>query len=291
MKVIIIFVSFSLFLLMGINVYSQEPSPPIAKGQVQPRKLKSESNASSNIKTKDNNNSTPKAVSPINKMDTQSSNARPQNANKQDSNSKPCATKDDPITTYTLWLMIFTGALVVCNILLWLYTKKAADAAKRSADSLPITERAYLFVDSIEWPKGESGFTLSEYNNLTLIKVMITNVGRTPAILYKVSAKVSIKESEYPTREAVRGKLEIVFPKGVIIKGDGTEKFSCGEVIGPSKMTESEFSQSTILCYGYIIYEDVFGKSHETGFCYEFKPSYSEGRFHISQNRELNYHT
>ena len=258
---------------------------------MQPGKLNSETSASSNIKTKDNNNSTPKAVSPINKMDTQSSNAKPQNTYKENSNGQPSTIKDDPITTYTFWLMVFTGALVICNILLWFYTMRAANAAKKAADALPTVERAYLFIDSIEWPKGELGFTLSEYNKLTPIKGIIRNVGRTPAILCKVSSMVSIKESEYPTKEAVRGKLEISVPKGVIIKSDGTENFSCGGAIGPSIMTESEFIQATILCYGYVIYEDIFGKSHETGFCYEFKPIYLEGRFHISNNKELNYYT
>ena len=286
MKVIIIFVSFSLFLLIGTNVYSQEPLSP--EGQVQSGELESELNASGEIETKENKNSTSNRLSSINKIDIQSGNNKPQNVNNKDSSSKP---KDDHITNYNFWLMVLTAGLLCCNIFLLLSTKKAADAAMRSANSLPITERAYLFVDSIEWPKGEDGFTLSEYNNLNLIKVIITNVGRTPAILSSVSAKISIKESEYPTRDAVRGKLEIVLPKGVIIKSDGMEKISCGQVIGPSIITEKEFRQSTILCYGYIIYEDIFGKSHETGFCYEFKPIYSEGQFHISQNRELNYHT
>jgi len=291
MKKVIILVSWILLLFAGINSYSQEPSPPATKGQVQPRKFNSESSANSNINTNSNNNSTPKTVSPINKINTQSSKAETQNTNKENGNSQEGAIKNDPITRYTFWLMIFTGALVICNVGLWLYTRKAANSAKKAADALPTIERAYLFIDSIEWPKGELGFTLNEYNNLNLIKGMIKNVGRTPAILCNISAKVSIKESEYPTREVVRGKSEIVFPKGVIITSDGTENFSCGEIIGPSIMTESDFIQATILCYGYVIYEDIFGKSHETGFCYEFKPIYLEGRFYISNNKELNYYT
>ncbi|MCX5847744.1 MAG: hypothetical protein NTW12_15545 [Deltaproteobacteria bacterium] len=291
MKKVIILVSLILLLLAGINSYSQEPSPPAIKGQVQPRKFNSKSNANSNINTNDNNNSAPKTVFPINKINTQRSNSETQKANKENGNSQEGAVKNDPIIRYTFWLMIFTGALVICNVGLWLYTRKSANSAKKAADALPTIERAYLFIDSIEWPKGELGFTLSGYNNLNLIKGMIKNVGRTPAILCNVSAKVSIKKSEYPTREVVRGKSEIVFPKGVIITSDGTENFSCGEVIGPSIMTESDFIQATILCYGYVIYEDIFGKSHETGFCYEFKPIYLEGRFHISNNKDLNYYT
>lgn len=290
-KKIIILILITAFLVSVVNLYSQEPSPPAIKGQVQPRKFNSQPSTNSNIKTKDNDNSTPKAVSPINKMDTHSSNAKTQNTYKENSDSQLGAIKDDPITTYTFWLMIFTGALVICNVGLWFYTMRAANSAKKAADALPTVERAYLFIDSIEWPKGELGFTLSEYNKLTPIKGIIRNVGRTPAILCKVSSMVSIKESEYPTKEAVRGKLEISVPTGVIIEGDGTEPFSCGGAIGPSIMTESDFIQATILCYGYVIYEDIFGKSHETGFCYEFKPIYLEGRFHISNNKELNYYT
>jgi hypothetical protein len=285
MNKIISFIFFSLLLLIASGVFSQEPSPPATKGQ--PGEIASEQNTGGNIESNKNTNISTKPSLPPYKMETQQSYRASQTANKEDSGKEPFIMDDG----YTLVLTFFTGALVICNIALWIYTRRAANAAKRSADSLPITERAYLFVYSIVWPKGESGFTLSEYNKHTPIKLIITNVGRTPAILCNVSAKVSIKESEYPTKEAIRGKLEIAFPSGVIIKSDEREEIFCGEVLGPSIMTESKFSQSTILCYGYIIYEDIFGKSHETGFCYEFKPTYSDGRFRISQNRELNYHT
>lgn len=299
MRKIIILVSSIIFLLMVINSYSQEQSPT-------PRE-DSQNWQNCTTKTDKNGNTHQECTQkePLLIKEVASKVSKP-DTNKQRQNIDQSSSAKDFVNIVSILLTaiatiavaIFTFLLARYNKKMWETTNKVAEATKdaagasiESVKSLPTIERAYLFIDSIEWPKGEAGFTLSEYNNLDLIKGMIKNVGRTPAILCNVSAKVSIKESEYPTREAVRGKSEIVFPKGVIIKSDGTEIFSCGEVIGPSIMTESEFSQSTILCYGYVIYEDIFGKSHETGFCYEFKPIYLEGRFHISNNKELNYHT
>ena len=300
MRKSIVLLFMTAFLVSAVNVYSQEPSPT-------PRE-NSQNWQSSATKTDKKGNTyqdcTQKGPLLIKAMkDSEVANqinkAKTQNID-QSSSAKDFVNIVSVLLTAiaTAIIAIFTIVLTIYNKKMWKTTNKvagatkdAADAAKRSADSLSITERAYLFIDFIEWPKGELGFTLSEYNKLTPIKGIIRNVGRTPAILCKVSSMVSIKESEYPTKEAVRGKLEISVPKGVIIKSDGTENFSCGGAIGPSIMTESEFIQATILCYGYVIYEDIFGKSHETGFCYEFKPIYLEGRFHISNNKELNYYT
>jgi len=287
MKKVIILVSLILLLLAGIDAYSQEPSPPVTKGQVQPREFKSEADTGSNINAQNNDNGTPKAFLLLNKNDgTHGSDAKPQKADKENGNSQTGAAHDDSITTYTWWMMIFTAALVGCNILLWLYTvkiakatKAAADAAKRSADSLSITERANLFVDSIEWIKESSG-----------INVAIINVGRTPAILR--SYIVDVKENEYPTKEEVARMLAPDLPKGIIIKSDDPAPYPIVmQNITAERISEIVLNQSTLLCYGYVRYEDVFGNIHETGFCYEFFPGQSHGRFHISNNKDLNYHT
>ena len=42
-------------------------------------------------------------------------------------------------------IAVFTGLLALFSVLLWIYTKRAANAAHRAAEHIPAVERAYLF--------------------------------------------------------------------------------------------------------------------------------------------------
>src|SRR5262245_44011889 len=42
-------------------------------------------------------------------------------------------------------MAVFTGLLALFSVLLWIYTKRAANAARRAAEHIPAVERAYLF--------------------------------------------------------------------------------------------------------------------------------------------------
>lgn len=180
--------------------------------------------------------------------------------------------------------------LLVVNIFLWITTRRAANAAKVSADALMSSERAYLFIDSIEWPNKNGSSSLGEFNQSSTI-VTVVNAGRTPAILQNFNSKIIIKKNGYPSKDNPNYTMPLEIPKGVIIKSDGTETFTHHTVFSPAIISEDDFSQSTLLCYGYIRYEDIFGKIHEAGFCYELSPRQSHGRFRISVDTELNYYT
>ena len=170
-------------------------------------------------------------------------------------------------------------------------TQDAADAAMISAESLKTAERAYLFVDSMKWQNWKSNFTLSTFNDFkTVVSIDIINAGRTPAILIDVTASVNIKGIDYPTKEDVRRKTRIDFPSGIIIKSGEFEQVTSSGTISPSEITEDDFKKSTIICYGFIRYNDIFGDEHETGFCYKFVPTQSHERFRISLDTELNYY-
>jgi len=169
-------------------------------------------------------------------------------------------------------------------------TKEAAIAAKKSADSLPITERAYLFVDSIEWPNKKGPSSLGEFNKSTTI-ITIVNAGRTPAILQNFDSELIIKKNDYPSKDNPNFTKSLEFPKGIITKSDGKETFTHQTAFSHTVISEDDFSHSILLCYGYIRYEDIFRNIHATGFCYEISPRQSHGRFRISENTDLNYHT
>ena len=280
------FLYLTVLLVLAINVYSQEPFPTALKTS------KIEGNKTTpkyqNTESKQYQTNSPSA-------DVRKIEAVPPHQKEKDQTKGCCG---EAAFKWTDCLLIFfTGVLSVFTALLWWSTDKmwkttkdTADAAKTSADSYKASERAHLFIDYIEWIKWEPNFTLAEYNR-SIASINIVNVGRTPAILVDIGAAVSIKKNNYPTKEDV-GRVNIInFPKGVIIKTLGIEPISCQEFIGPSVIHETDFSQSTIICYGFVRYEDIFHNSHEMRFCYEFRPHQSGGRFRISNNKELNDYT
>lgn len=290
MKKIIILTSLILFLLIGTGTCSQEPPPPTTQGQMQPGKLNSEASASSDIETNDNNNTSQNPISKINKIDTHSSNAKTQDAYKENSNSQIGAVKDDPITTYTFWLMIFTGALVICNIFLWLYTKKvanatkeSADAAKRSAESLPRIERAYVFAEikHLEYLKDGNSISVSA-------SILMKNYGRTPATLNSVCGVITLKDARI--NEAMLIDIPPGFILGVGIDETNPCPFNVYIHLRDEEWQNVEREGITAYCCGKIFYNDIFHVSHETGFCWEFKPRTPPQWFISSKYKDLNYY-
>jgi len=150
MKAIILLISLMSLYLMGMSAGSQEPPPPTAQGQ--PRKVISDRSTTGNVKTKNNDNAAQDRIPKIiPKIHTDSSNATAQNAYKEKSDK-------DSLTAGRWWnyqslLTLFTGLLVLCNILLWLSTKKSADAAIKSIELIKqafiATHRPKLRVHSI----------------------------------------------------------------------------------------------------------------------------------------------
>ena len=298
-KIIIVLISLLLFLFVGISVYSQEPPPLITQGQVQPRKLISEPSRGGYIEAKGNNNIPPYPMPVINKNNIPSRNATSQNNNHENSDGQAGAIKDDPITRYTFWLMFFTGLLVVCNILLWLYTKKTAEATKESAnaakaaaDALPITERAHVFV-AVEFKNIELFYSQKGHEGLFDFgaNIKIWNYGKTPAIINKSSAIICLEKVETPMIK------EKEIPTGIVL---GMGNSSWHDIPAtPIRIDENDrknISMNNIIAYccGRIEYQDVFGKEHATGFCCEYRTINSDpgGEWIISlKYTELNYYT
>jgi len=270
------------FLLLAINVYSQEPSPPITKGQVQHRELKAKSSKKNQIEANKNKNISGNFIAFADPKSTIPSDS-PTNSNKSpvDENKKP-AIKDDPITRYTFWLTIFTFLIVLCNVALCYITKK-------SVDSLQAIERAYLSIDSIEWIDKTGPSTRSDYNKST-IRIKIVNSGKTPAIINTFDSDVDFKQDSYPSKESIIGK-QALNPPEWMIAGGVTDIINFNAIVGPSVISDDDFMAAIILCCGRIKYEDIFGNNREMGFCYELRTNSNTGRFRLSNNRELNYHT
>ncbi|MCX5830535.1 MAG: hypothetical protein NT140_01340 [Deltaproteobacteria bacterium] len=273
---------------VSVNSFSQEPTPP---QEAQRKGQKATPNQQAANK--------PPPVYPI---PTTGIGQYPRKDNQAKASIK---TPDERIATFTGWLvfiaaiqaLIFVAQCVAMSIQAKHLrntvdaTKEAAEAANKNAETLQAIEQAYLAIKSVEWPKGEFGFTLEGFKKSTMT-AEVENVGKTPAILRKVVSTIGFKQINYPTREDVSKELPIDLPDGCIIKSADPEPYPIRHrsYAAPPGITANNFIETIILCYGCIVYEDIFGKTHETGFCYEFKPTYTAGRFRISQNTELNYH-
>lgn len=230
-------------------------SPPVAQGQMQPRKLNSESSTKSNIKTKSNHDISPNPMSPINKTNTHSSYTAAQDSNKKNSDCDFGTVKNDPITRYTFWLMIFTGLLVVCNLLLWLYTRKIAKAAKISADVLPTIEKAYVYA-AINFKKIEPHHTNQGFTGLYdfSAQIEIWNHGKTPAIINKICGLICL---EKPILSKIE---ENQIPYNLILGSGGMRPINTVPIIINEEKRKDILGELTgAYCYGRIEYEDVFG--------------------------------
>ena len=100
---------------------------------------------------------------------------------KASQNSSP---PNDAPWLFQLLLTIFTGGLVVvgavqCYIIFKTLkeTQKSADAAKASADALPIMERAYIFVE-VRRKEELKEFVIGQ----NFCEIVVMNEGKTPAI-------------------------------------------------------------------------------------------------------------
>jgi hypothetical protein len=182
----------------------------------------------------------------------------------------------------TVIMTIFTGCLVVCNIYLWRSTDKTADAAKRSAESLPIIERAYLFVEVSKEPiAGTDDWTPLDNNFKILVR--ISNYGKTPAILNNIHVDALWNE-DYPGG-CQEIKRKIPSSKNVL----APDAWAFGHVGHPIPRDLENINKMFLLCCGYIEYYDIWKVRHETGFCWEWD---SEHRcFNLSNNQDLNYYT
>jgi len=201
-------------------------------------------------------------------------------------------------------LVIFTCGLVIVG---WLQicvlrgtlkaTLRAADAAKKSADALPAIERAYLFVKiTMENPdeEGIAGTTYEEPQyNMDNVKVIITNHGKTPAILTKhpcTNEVLTNDEIDEKIAKIASDDIDTWLPIGPVII-DSTSK----PTILPADffMTVNKWKQITmdkafLVCIGCLHYKDIFGETHKTVFCWKYEQF---SGFHYDKDPKRNYRT
>lgn len=160
--------------------------------------------------------------------------------------------------------------------------KKSADAAKASADNLPIVERAYVFAN-VKFG-GINGLSNGDVEFLALL--YLKNYGRTPAIIKEI-AFMGGNYPNYPVKETFGKGHHPIEP--FVASGEKFYEDRWIFIITESQWEKIILRNSTIYCFGCIKYITIFGEEHSHGFCWEY--SDPDTKFALSPNDELNYNT
>jgi hypothetical protein len=132
----------------------------------------------------------------------------------------------------------------------------AADAAKQSADHIPIVERAYVFATPVPWIK----------DNTTVTYLRIENFGQTPGFLIEAHGCTSdIEPTGVPTYFGSPRFIEAIVKKGT------ADPFPTNWV---SPFTTPHYF------FGYIKYTDIFKKGHISRVCKRILPA--EGKIDMA---------
>ncbi len=164
-------------------------------------------------------------------------------------------------------------------------TEKAAEAAKQSADAIPSTERAFVFV-TVEF-KGGNITTNDSGQHCGGFIANIKNHGKTPALLTKLYFD-QVVQNESPT--VFTETPDTNFPPGCAIASGAFEPVSTSFKINADVFEKIERNELKWFCYGRIEYTDIFGLLHKTGFCFEYFRQGSYGGINISRGNDLNYY-
>jgi hypothetical protein len=155
------------------------------------------------------------------------------------------------IARYTYWLAVFTAILAIVSAVEIYYlvrtdktARLSAEAARKSAESLPRIERAYLLVDRISFSSG-SGQIMAQ--------LRFKNFGKTPAIVTKYQNNFTAilpEAPEYPPDLA---------PREQVVEAYGFLQAPESVYLGTNQLLNF---------YGMITYQDIFKIMHATRFCF-----------------------
>jgi hypothetical protein len=143
-------------------------------------------------------------------------------------------------------LLALLALLTLSTVLLWVYTRRAANAARIAAEYVPAVERAYVFGGPTD---------LFLLHDQASVRLAMQNYGKTPAVIREWSVEFVAQE-----------------PRGGKPAYDKSKRTATNEILEPFKL----FSPPTVFrseitapffIVGYIGYEDVFRQSHTTRFC------------------------
>jgi hypothetical protein len=143
-------------------------------------------------------------------------------------------------------LPLLLALLTLSMVLLWFYTRRAANAARLAAEYVPAVERAYVFGGPTD---------LFLLHDQASVRLAMQNFGKTPAVIRGWLVEFVAQEP--------RGKKPAY---DVSKRTDANEILEPDKLFSPAVTFRSEIA-APFFIVGYIAYDDVFRKSHTTRFC------------------------
>jgi len=179
---------------------------------------------------------------------------------------------DASLVIFNGLLAAFTLGLFISTRKMWRSTEKSANTAKDAAEALPLVERAYVF-ENVQFKKMEPIYSKDrghEGNFDFSVEVLLYNFGKTPAVINRSQAMVSLKNPIIPQIE------EIEIPSGIVLGSQsagtpGTPMPVISTIVNESEWKDISLNKITAYCCGRIAYQDVFGKKWKTDFCWEYR--------------------
>lgn len=268
-------IKFFLILIIMWPVYtqSQEPSPAPLKASKEQQNKPSPKQAES----KDHQRGTDNLPFVV-KIAKTSPTAQKESDNTKNSDNKSSSDWrkiifDASLVIFNGLLAAFTLGLFISTRKMWKSTEKAANAAKDAAEALPLVERAYVY-ENVQFKKIEPIYSKDrghEGNFYFSAEVLLYNFGKTPAVINRSQAIVSLKHPIIPQIE------EIEIPSGIVLGSQtagtpGTPMPVVSKIVNENEWKgDISLNKITAYCCGRIEYQDVFGRRWKTDFCWEFR--------------------
>jgi len=142
--------------------------------------------------------------------------------------------------------------------------QKAAEAAEKSADALPAMERAYVFVE-VRRKNPKARLTI---NFNTFCEIVIRNYGKTPAIVRFVETFANVFYGITPEIEIKRTGIIPKIERIIVSGGEEVINVDTTSISEEKWGDVANNPNARLLCYGLVQYEDIFGKSHDTSWCW-----------------------
>jgi hypothetical protein len=175
--------------------------------------------------------------------------------------------RERPLPSLTDWIIACVTSLYAVIAFYTLRTiKRQADLSERAMTSL---ERPWIDVKLISLNGGPTG----NEPTITVVRLKLINYGRSPALITRswldftrVIVSSLSEEPDYPATEG--GPFVNVAPNRA------TPTIQVGiQLTGEEALAiAAQPRERTLMLYGYVDYRDVFGKEHQTRYCYFYFP-------------------
>lgn len=189
---------------------------------------------------------------------------------------------DEILAMAAVVIAIFSIIMGIFTISLSRSTRIAANVAKQSAEALSQSERAHIFAKVLEWSDISEATTVGNEEGLqrdgpipASIKVefCFENHGKTPAVLKMISRDIVYWASPPKWHIALTGNIPVVgLPREgdeIVDSGRETKGMNCEATNLVVRQAQSVIrGRLYVWFYGRVIYDDVFGATHEHRFIY-----------------------